>query len=167
MKRILMLLIPVAVVIAIFAQKWIQKSGPGQVVLFAPPDRGVTMTFDGVAHALQPRGFQRLEVKPGAHQVTVDGGAPRTVTVESGLSTVGVAADADACFDELDVALSHYGPSAGKVPPSVSLRYRFDKPFVLANTALSEAELPKQTSGPVQLLLAAPCRDDVKYLRHM
>ncbi len=167
MKRILLIVIPIAVVIAIVAQKWFMKRGPGKVVLFAPPDRAVTMTFDGVTHALPPRGFARFEAQPGAHQVTVEGGAPRTVTIADGLSTIGVPADAIACFDELDVTLSHYGASAGKVQPHVAFRYRFEKQFELANMPLSEAELPEKTAGLVQLLLAMPCRDDVTYTRHM
>jgi hypothetical protein len=178
-KKIVFIIVPVVVIAAIVVQKWLEARGPGRIVLFAPPDRAATMSFDGAVHALPAGGFARFTAKPGQHQVTVDGGAPRTVTLVDGLSTVGVPADATACYDELDVTLSHYGPSAGKVKPKVVRRYRFEKQFELARMPLSEEELPKFTTDTVgsdgkykkvelvQLLVAVPCREGVDYSRHM
>ena len=180
-RTIAFIAVPVVVIPAIVIQKWLEARGPGKVVLLAPPDHAATMTFDGAEHLLPPGGFLRLEAKPGEHQLAVDHGAARTIKVEDGLSQVGVPARSPACFDELDVTLSHYGTSAGKKPPDVVRRFRFENQFELAkDMPLAEAELPRETHDTVstrtgkythvqlvQMLVAVPCRDGVDYSKHM
>ena len=172
--RIALAVVFVVGVAAIVIQKMWESRRPGRIVVFAPPDRDVELTVDGERLALKAGGFARRELAHGGHHVAVKDGPARDLQIRDGFDLLAVPTLPTQCFAEIDVTLSHYGQARSR--PKVTRVFRRDRPFQLPKTfALSEAELPKQTTERVNrdgkivgmqlvfMFQTVPCTEDQTY----
>jgi hypothetical protein len=167
MKKILIIVLVLAVLGVAGQFVWLHYYGDGMGFVFAPARTPVQVQLDGSTVIRVPAGDVRAMALPrGAHRIRIElAGASieHELTIEGDQDNFALPVLAEQCFVTLDVTRSHYakgGKSRGAQAPYITKRNRRSEAFRLASGHFyRESDLPETTqkSVGVYLVRELPC----------